>query len=89
MQEKVRVEQHGLADFCKEIQRLMREGYEFDFDTNENYPTTFGSFYFAGMVKNVSEKAESTTEVQDNQDEPVVQEQQETPVRQPRKRNNS
>lgn len=46
-----KVEDYGLAEWLVKVQKLIQEGYVFDFDTNENYPLVFGSMYTAVMVK--------------------------------------
>ena len=46
-----RIETYSLYEFCKAVQEAVVEGWRFDFDSNELFPTTFGSMLVAGMVK--------------------------------------
>ena len=58
-----RIESYGLFDFCQDIEAAHKEGYVFDFDTNENFPTAYGSMFTCGLVKagkEVEETKEST-----------------------------
>lgn len=73
-----RIESYGLYDFCQDVQEAFKEGYVFDFDTNENFPTAYGTMLTCGLVKageKVEEKVEETTETvtQTEQTEEVVQ----------------
>ncbi len=73
-----RIESYGLYDFCQDIEAAFKEGYVFDFDTNENFPTAYGTMLTCGLVKageKVAEVAEETTETvtETEQTEEVVQ----------------
>ena len=57
-----RIESYGLYDFCQDIQEAFKEGYVFDFDTNENFPTAYGTMLTCGLVK-AGEKVEPTDDV--------------------------
>ena len=46
-----RIETYSLYEFCKEVQEAVLSGWRFDFDSNEHFPTAFGSMVVAGMVK--------------------------------------
>lgn len=46
-----RIESYGLYDFCQDIEAAFKEGYVFDFDTNENFPTAYGTMLTCGLVK--------------------------------------
>lgn len=72
-----RIESYGLYDFCQDIEAAFKEGYVFDFDTNENFPTAYGTMLTCGLVK-ASETVVETEEVtetvaQTEQTEEVVQ----------------
>jgi hypothetical protein len=54
-----RIESYGLYDFCQDIEAAFKEGYAFDFDTNENFPTAYGSMLTCGLVK-ANKKVEET-----------------------------
>lgn len=46
-----RIESYGLYDFCQDIEAAFKEGYVFDFDTNENFPTAYGTMLTCGLIK--------------------------------------
>jgi hypothetical protein len=46
----LKIEAYSLFEFCQLVQNAILDGWKFDFDTNENFPTSFGSFLVAGMV---------------------------------------
>lgn len=45
------IQTYGFDEFCKLVQESMLEGFKFDFDSNQHYPTAFGTFYSAVLVK--------------------------------------
>lgn len=66
-----RIETYSLYEFCQAVQQSVIEGWRFDFESNENFPTAYGSMLVTGMVKGakvVQEKAEIVIEdnAQDN-----------------------
>lgn len=72
MQDVKRIESYGLYDFCQDVQAAFKEGYVFDFDTNENFPTAYGTMLTCGLVKSAGKKVETVTQTE--QTEEVVQE---------------
>jgi hypothetical protein len=68
-----RIETYSLYEFCQAVQQSIIEGWRFDFESNENFPTAFGSMLVTGMVKKpevvAQKEAEVTPEIdaQDNQ----------------------
>ena len=58
-----RIETYSLYEFCQAVQQAIIEGWRFDFESNDLFPTAFGSMLVTGMVK-AEDKAEVT--VQDN-----------------------
>lgn len=46
-----RIETYSLYEFCQAVQQSIIEGWRFDFDSNELFPTAFGSMLVTGMVK--------------------------------------
>lgn len=58
-----RIETYSLYEFCQAVQQSIIEGWRFDFESNELFPTAFGSMLVTGMVK-AEEKPEVI--VQDN-----------------------
>ena len=57
-----KIETYSLYEFCKAVQEAVVEGWRFDFDSNELFPTAFGTMLVAGMVKAES-KIEGPTEL--------------------------
>jgi hypothetical protein len=53
--ETVIVREYSLIDFCVKVQELVKQGYEFDFESSTNCPINFGYNYFAGMQKKVKQ----------------------------------
>ena len=70
-----RIESYGLYDFCQDLEAAFKEGYKFDFDTNENFPTAYGTMFTCGLVKAGKKVEEKVTETvsQTNQTEEIVQ----------------
>lgn len=62
----VKVEDYGLAEWLAQIQEVIKQGYEFDFTSNETYPLVFGSMYTVVMVKSKEQAVEG------DKDGPVV-----------------
>ena len=46
-----RIETYSLYEFCQAVQQAVIEGWRFDFESNELFPTAFGSMLVTGMVK--------------------------------------
>lgn len=45
------IECYDFPEFCKRMQDAIQEGYEFDFESNERFPTSFGGYYNVVLVK--------------------------------------
>jgi hypothetical protein len=77
-----RIETYSLLEFCQEIQSAIQDGYTFDFESNENFPTAFGSLLVCGLIKDSAEVAPELAEVvtQTSQTEEVVQDEVQTEV---------
>jgi hypothetical protein len=84
-----RIETYSLYEFCQEVQTAIQDGYTFDFESNENFPTAFGSLLVCGLtkaVKKVEEKVEAKTETevetdaQTDETDEVVQDEVQTEV---------
>ena len=69
---KQEVAGYNLAEFVRLAEQLINDGWKFDFDTNAHFPTSFGSFFSATMVK--EEVQESFPEVTQETTQEVVQE---------------
>lgn len=48
-----KIETYSLYEFCQAVQQSIIEGWRFDFESNELFPTMFGSMLVTGMVKAV------------------------------------
>jgi len=48
-----RVENYGFAEWLKEVQEVIQDGYEFDFESNDGYPLQIGTVYTAVMKPRV------------------------------------
>lgn len=46
----MKITAYSLSEFCKLTQDAIKQGYVFDFDSNENFPQTYGSFLECTMV---------------------------------------
>lgn len=46
----LKIEAYSLFEFCQLVQNALTEGWVFDFNSNENFPTAFGSLLVAGMI---------------------------------------
>lgn len=46
-----KIETYSLYEFCQQVQQAIIEGWRFNFESNELFPTAFGSMLMAGMVK--------------------------------------
>lgn len=51
-----RIETYSLYEFCQAVQQSVIEGWRFDFNSNELFPTAYGSMLVTGMVKANSEE---------------------------------
>jgi hypothetical protein len=69
-----RIETYSLYEFCQAVEQSIIEGWRFDFESNDLFPTAFGSMLVTGMVK-AQPKIKGPTELvtEDNTEEtPVV-----------------
>ena len=53
-----KIEAYSLYEFCSLVQDAIAEGYKFDFMSNANFPTAFGSLLVCGMVQEVEDLTE-------------------------------
>lgn len=70
-QSKVKIEAYSLAEFCKLTQQAINQGYEFDFETNEHFPQSYGSLMEATMLLKVIPVSELSTKLDQKQYNPV------------------
>jgi len=74
-----RVEDYSLATWLEQVQECIQDGYEFDMESNEGFPTQIGSVYTCLMKPKVQKVAPSASEEEKQEvpvspeDEPVVQ----------------
>lgn len=52
---KIKIEQHSLWEFLKDVQEATLKGYVLDLDTNEYFPQSYGSYYSVTLVKDLGE----------------------------------
>lgn len=64
------IETYSLFEFCQKVQEAILGGWKFDFESNANFPTAYGSMLVCGMVKN----AVPQVQVEIKQDEEVKEE---------------
>jgi hypothetical protein len=57
-----KIETYSLYEFCQAVQQSIIDGWRFDFESNELFPTAFGSMLVTGMVKKPAETVEDNTE---------------------------
>ena len=70
---KIKVETYGLADFLKLVEPLLGEGYSFDFEDNDAYPQSYGSFYSCILVKKEEVKeVESQEDISEGEEKKKV-----------------
>jgi hypothetical protein len=75
MQDVKRIETYSLYEFCQEIETAIKAGFSFDFKTNENFPTAFGTMLTCGLVKAAEkvEEAQELTEVEETEETEVTE----------------
>lgn len=47
----LQVQEYSLFDFLNELQKLIRQGYAIDFESNEGYPQVLGNIYICQLKK--------------------------------------
>ena len=68
-----RIETYSLFEFCQQVEQSIIEGWRFDFNSNDMFPTAFGSMLVTGMVKTEELMAE-VIEVSDNVINDIIEE---------------
>jgi hypothetical protein len=63
-----KIETYSLYEFCQTVEQAVTEGWRFDFNSNELFPTMFGSMLVAGMVKAEEQAEDTQVIVQDSSD---------------------
>lgn len=63
MTQTKRIESYGLYDFCKDIEEALKAGYQFDFESIENFPTAYGTMFTCGLVQATEKVADEVAEV--------------------------
>lgn len=60
----IRVENYGLAEWLAEIEQVINQGYEFNFNDNDKFPQSIGYMFYAVLVpKNEGLVPKESTEV--------------------------
>lgn len=49
--QEIQLQEYGLAEFIKQIEVKVNEGYRLDLDSNEGYPQQYGTMFTARMLK--------------------------------------
>ena len=50
-----KIETYSLYEFCQAVEENIKDGWRFDFSSNDLFPTAFGSMLVAGMIKTETE----------------------------------
>jgi hypothetical protein len=74
------IETYSFFEFCQEVQKHLKQGWSFDFDSNEHFPSQFGALVTCGLVRypevkvqvQVSAEAPAGKPEQDQDGKPVV-----------------
>ena len=80
----IKIEDYGFAEWLAQVEQVIKQGYEFDFVNNENYPVGYGSMYTAVLVPvkvNETQEEPESVPLGDTPEQPVL----ETPVQTKRK----
>lgn len=65
------INEYGFDSFCRTMQDALKDGWVFDFENNAGYPTSFGTFYTAVLVKQQEALKEATTALVENATEGI------------------
>lgn len=49
--DSIQLQEYGLAEFIKQIEIKVNQGYRLDLDSNEGYPQQYGTMFTARMLK--------------------------------------
>lgn len=55
-----KIEAYSLFEFCQTVEQNIKDGWKFDFESNENFPSAYGSMLVAGMVKDIAMSPKDT-----------------------------
>lgn len=81
MKTKIKIEQHSLWEFLKDVQEATLKGYVLDLDTNEYFPQSYGSYYSVTLVQKTADlEVPVVASLEQVKEEPVV-----VPVKRTRK----
>jgi len=59
----IKVEEYSLDAWLSEVETVIKQGYTFDFKSNETFPQAFGSMYTVLMVPSKDKPQSATTSV--------------------------
>jgi hypothetical protein len=68
-----KIETYSLYEFCQAVQQSIIEGWRFDFDSNELFPTAFGSMLVTGMVKADDQSKALVQETTENNSKVIIE----------------
>jgi len=57
----IKVEEYSLDAWLSEVETVIKQGYTFDFNSNETFPQAFGSMYTVLMVPSKDKPQSATT----------------------------
>ena len=75
------IQAFSLVDLLKEVREAALEGYDFDFNTVENFPQQFGLHFHVPMVKGAVQVSSENSTVQEERTEGSDEQEQEAPKR--------
>ena len=75
------IQAFSLVDLQTEVREATREGYDFDFNTVENFPQQFGLHFHVPMVKGAVQDSSENSTVQEELTEGSDEQEKEAPKR--------
>ena len=75
------IQAFSLVDLLKEVREATLEGYDFDFNTVENFPQQFGLHFHVPMLKGAVQDGSENETVQEERTEGSDEQEQEAPKR--------
>ena len=75
------IQAFSLVDLLKEVREATLEGYDFDFNTVENFPQQFGLHFHVPMLKGAVQDGSENETVQEERTEGSDEQEKEAPKR--------
>lgn len=70
----IRVENYGLAEWLTEIEQVINQGYEFNFNDNDKFPQSIGYMFYAILVPKEDGKQQLTVKIDASDVQPLLDE---------------